>query len=144
LGGFSVVSTILIVEDDPSTRFVMRMILEKDGHEIVEADHGERALELIGPDRLPDIVTTDVRMPVLDGVGLIHRLRAEPSTAAIPIIVVSSNLERVHDLHAAGLVDAMVAKPFDAAEFTRCVRSITNGRRNKPRWRGIAKQLRAT
>jgi CheY-like chemotaxis protein len=117
-------STILVVDDDPSTRFVLRMILERDGHEIVEADHGGQALELIGPDRLPDLVMTDVRMPVLDGVELIHRLRSEPSTADIPIIVVSSNLDRVHDLHAAGLVDAMVTKPFDAAKFTECVRSI--------------------
>jgi CheY-like chemotaxis protein len=125
------VSTILIVDDDASTRFVMRMILEKEGHEIFEADHGKRALELIGPDRLPDIVTTDVRMPVLDGVELIHRLRSEPSTAAIPIIVVSSNAERVHDLHAAGLVDAIVTKPFDAAKFTECVRSVTRSPANQ-------------
>lgn len=126
-------STILVVDDDPSTRFVLRMILERDGHEIVEADHGEKALELIGPNRLPDVVTTDVSMPVLDGVELIHRLRAMPSTAAIPIIVVSSNLDRVRDLHAAGLVDAIVTKPFDAAKFADCVRSVTKSPTNQVR-----------
>ena len=119
-------STVLIVDDDPSTRLVMRMILERDGHEIVEAGHGEKALELIQPDRLPDIVTTDLTMPVLGGMELIRRLRSEPSTAAIPIIVVSSDTDVLRDLRAAGLVDAIVAKPFDASTFTECVRVVAS------------------
>jgi CheY-like chemotaxis protein len=124
-------STILIVDDDPSTRFVMRIILERDGHEIVEADHGQKALELIGPDPLPDVVTTDVRMPVLNGVELIRRLRSEPRTAAIPIIVVSSDPDAVHGLRAAGLVDAILTKPFDAAQFTECVRYAAQNTMNE-------------
>jgi CheY-like chemotaxis protein len=123
-GDAHTLSTVLIVDDDPNTRLVMRMILERDGHEIVEAGHGEKALELIQPDRLPDIVTTDVRMPVLDGVELIRRLRSEPRTAAIPIIVVSSDTDALRDLRAAGLVDAIVAKPFDAGKFIECVRGV--------------------
>jgi CheY-like chemotaxis protein len=118
-------STVLIVDDDPSTRLVMRMILERDGHEIVEAGHGATALELIQPDRLPDIVTTDMRMPVLGGMELIRRLRAEPRTAAIPIIVVSSDTDAIRDLRAAGLVHAIVVKPFDAGKFIECVRGVT-------------------
>jgi len=117
-------STVLIVDDDPSTRLVMRMILERDGHEIVEAGHGENALELIQPSRLPDIVTTDLRMPVLGGMELIRRLRSEPHTATIPIIVVSSDTDALRDLRATGLVDAIVAKPFDAGKFTECVRVV--------------------
>jgi CheY-like chemotaxis protein len=123
-GDACTLSTVLIVDDDPSTRLVMRMILERDGHEIVEAGHGEKALELIHPDRLPDIVTTDVRMPVLGGMELIRRLRSEPRTAAIPIIVVSSDTDALRDLRAAGLVDAIVAKPFDAGKFIECVRGV--------------------
>ena len=102
----------------------MRMILERDGHEIVEAGHGENALELIQPSRLPDIVTTDLRMPVLGGMELIRRLRSEPRTATIPIIVVSSDTDALRDLRATGLVDAIVAKPFDAGKFTECVRVV--------------------
>ena len=117
-------STVLIVDDDPSTRLVMRMILERDGHEIVEAGHGENALELIQPSRLPDIVTTDLRMPVLGGMELIRRLRSEPRTATIPIIVVSSDTDALGDLRATGLVDAIVAKPFDAGKFSECVRVV--------------------
>jgi CheY-like chemotaxis protein len=70
-------------------------------------------------------------MPVVDGVELIRRLRSEPRTSAIPIIVVSSDLDRVQDLHAAGLVDAIVTKPLDAAKFTECVRSVTESPTNQ-------------
>lgn len=131
-------STVLIVDDDPSTRLVMRMILERDGHEIVEAGHGEKALELIQPDRLPDIVTTDLRMPVLGGMELIRRLRSEPSTAAIPIIVVSSDTDVLRDLRAAGLVEAIVAKPFDASTFTECVRVVAKSPVNGARVVGVS------
>jgi len=126
-------STVLIVDDDPSTRLVMRMNLERDGHEIVEAGHGENALELIQPSRLPDIVTTDLRMPVLGGMELIRRLRSEPSTATIPIIVVSSETDALRDLPAAGLVDAIVAKPFDAGKFVECVRGVAKSAVNGAR-----------
>jgi len=129
-------STVLIVDDDPSTRLVMRMILERDGHEIVEAGHGENALELIQPSRLPDIVTTDLRMPVLGGMELIRRLRSEPSTATIPIIVVSSDTDALRDLRATGLVDAIVAKPFDAGKFTECVRVVAKSPVNGARRAG--------
>lgn len=117
-------STVLIVDDDPSTRAVIRMILEMDGHEVVEAGHGEKALELIHPDRTPDVVTTDLMMPGLGGVELIRRLRAEPKTAAIPIIALSSDSQALRELRAAGLVDAVVNKPFDAGTITSCVRAV--------------------
>lgn len=72
-------------------------------------------------------------MPVLDGVELIHRLRSEPRTAAIPIIVVSGNADRAIHLHAAGMVDAIVTKPFDPAKFSECVRSVTENPTNQAR-----------
>ena len=83
-------STVLIVDDDPSTRFVMRMILETAGHLVTEAEHGAAALARMGT-HPPDIVTTDLMMPVLDGKELIERLRSQPTTASIPIVVVSGS-----------------------------------------------------
>ena len=116
-------STVLVVDDDPSTRTVLRMILEKDGHQVVEAEHGEAALAHL-PTVLPDIVTTDLTMPRLNGEGLIERLRAEPRTASIPIVVVSGNPAAARALHASGVVAAIVIKPFDAAELLQCIRAI--------------------
>lgn len=118
-------STVLVVDDDLSTRIVLRMILERDGHEVVEAEHGEAALVHITP-KLPDIVTTDLTMPVLSGEGLIQRLRSEPRTASIPIVVVSGNPAAARALHKSGVVEAVVMKPFEAAELIECIRAIAS------------------
>jgi CheY-like chemotaxis protein len=101
------------------------MILEKDGHQVVEAEHGEAALAHL-PSLLPDIVTTDLTMPVLDGEGLIERIRSEPRTASIPIVVVSGNPAAARALRESGLVEAVVLKPFEAAELAECIRAIAN------------------
>jgi len=113
-------STILIVDDDPSTRFVLRLILEREGYKIVEAGNGAAALDMIRPDPLPDIVMTDLMMPVMTGVELVRRLRSEPRTAKIRIVVVSGNPEAAHGLE----VDAIVTKPFNAVKLADRIRTI--------------------
>ena len=98
-------ATILIVDDEPDVRFLLKMAFEAAGHRILQAHHGAVALEQLEEAR-PDLVVTDLMMPVLDGPALIQRLRSDPDTAAIPILVLSS-----HN----GLVtgaDAALAKPF--------------------------------
>ena len=120
-------SRILVVDDDPSTRFVLRLILEKEGYEIIEAPHGEAALDVIRSDPLPDVVMTDLMMPIMGGLELIQRLRAEPRTASIRIVVVSSNPEAARSLKASGLVDAIIGKPFDAAILAGGIRAVANG-----------------
>jgi len=115
-------STILIVDDDPSTRFVLRLILEREGYDVVEAGNGAAALDLIRPDPLPDMVMTDLMMPVMTGVELIRRLRSEPRTATMRIVVVSSNPEAAESLE----VDAVVTKPFTASKLADRIRAVVN------------------
>jgi two-component system chemotaxis response regulator CheY len=117
------VSMVLVVDDDPSTRLVLRMILETAGHVVVEAEHGEAALARISPNP-PDIVTTDLAMPVLGGKELIERLRSQPLTALIPIVVLSGNPADARALHAAGLVEAVLTKPFAAADLVTCIAAL--------------------
>jgi len=120
-------STIMVVDDDPDQRFLLREILETDGHEIVEAANGEAALGvLINPSYLPDVITTDLTMPILNGHGLIERLRAEPRTAGVRIVVVSANPDAARALHASGQIEAFVIKPFDASVLASCVRSVAS------------------
>ena len=119
-------SKILIVDADSTTRYVFRSILEREGYEVVEAAHGEAALELIRPNPLPRVVLTDLIMPVMGGFELIHRLRSEPRTAAIPIVVVTGNPEAAQSLLASGLVDAIVARPFSAAGLADRIRAIAD------------------
>jgi CheY-like chemotaxis protein len=125
-------SMILVVDDDPNIRFVLRAILEKAGHEVVEAPHGAAALELISPQRLPDLVVTDLMMPVLGGEELIGRLRAAPATALIPIVVLSADAVAAWTLKASGLVEAVVPKPFEAAAVTACVHAVAKSPSRTP------------
>jgi two-component system chemotaxis response regulator CheY len=115
-------SSILIVDDDPSTRFVLRLVLEREGYKVMEAGNGAAALEMIRPDPLPDIVMTDLMMPVMTGIELIRRLRSEPRTATLRIVVVSSNPDAAQTLE----VDAIVTKPFTAAKLADRIRSVAN------------------
>ena len=117
-------STVLIVDDDLETRLLLRLILETEGYAVVEASHGEEALGFIGPNSLPDIIDTDLVMPVLNGVKLIERLRSEPRTATIPIVVVSSNSDAEQTLQTSGRVEAVVRKPFAATAFAECIRAL--------------------
>ena len=126
-------STILVVDDDAPTRVMLRMVLEGAGHEVVEAAHGAAALDIISPDLLPDIVMTDLTMPILNGKELIERLRSAPRTASIPIVVVSGNYDSARALQASGLVEAVINKPFGAADLTECIRAVARtGMRSRP------------
>lgn len=112
---------ILIVDDEPDVRFVLKMAFQSAGHLIVEAHHGVAALERVKDSR-PDLVVTDVMMPVLDGLELIRRLRSDPGTAAIPILVLSSRAT------AASGADAALAKPFRAHEVLATGLSLIESR----------------
>ncbi|MBP7570427.1 MAG: response regulator [Acidobacteria bacterium] len=80
--------TVLLVDDDRDTLALYGLILETFGFRVVPAENGRTALEAAAEDP-PDIVVTDLAMPVMDGVELCVRLRSDPSTRAIPILAVS-------------------------------------------------------
>jgi CheY-like chemotaxis protein len=100
------VSRILVVDDEPDQRFLLRRILQRAGYEVSEATDGAAALRAV-QESLPDLVVTDVMMPVMDGVELIRCLRGNPATAHIPILAASG------DSHLAGAADAVLPKPYD-------------------------------
>jgi two-component system chemotaxis response regulator CheY len=107
------VSRILIVEDDPNLRIVIRMVLERAGYEIAEARHGAEALESIVVE-MPDLVIADMTMPVMNGVELIDRIHANPPTASLPVILLSGLKV---DSAVSRLVSAVVLKPFEPADL---------------------------
>jgi len=112
-------STILVVDDEPNMRFLVRVTLESAGHEVVEAYHGGVALERAKASR-PDLVVTDLMMPIMGGRELIDRLRSDPETASIPILVLSANGNlRVGD------ADAALGKPFDPDVLIESVRTLS-------------------
>jgi CheY-like chemotaxis protein len=80
---------VLIVEDDKSTRELMRSVLEKNHCTVVEAEHGLAGLERLAEAR-PDVILLDLIMPEMDGFEFIARVRAEPRCQDIPIVVVTA------------------------------------------------------
>lgn len=103
---------------------MLKLIFQTAGHEVCEAGHGVAALEIIATRGLPDIISTDLMMPVMGGSELIHRLRSEAHTASIPIIVISATLESPDVGRGLGQADAVVRKPFTPADLLAVVRSI--------------------
>jgi two-component system chemotaxis response regulator CheY len=98
-------SRILVVDDEPAQRSLLRRILERAGHEVSDAGDGAAALQAVR-ESPPDLVVTDMMMPVMGGAELIRRLRCEPATAGIPILAASG------DSHLSAGADAVVAKPY--------------------------------
>ena len=100
-------------------RFLVRITLEGAGHEVVEAVNGAAALAH-ATESPPDLVVTDLMMPVMSGRELIDRLRSNPLTASIPIIILSANGGlRVGD------ADAALGKPFHPDALLENVRNLT-------------------
>ena len=75
--------TILLVEDDPSVRELLKVLLEVEGYDIVEASDGLEGLEKAGELR-PDLMIVDLMMPQVDGERVISRLRADPARNGCP------------------------------------------------------------
>jgi CheY-like chemotaxis protein len=113
-----------VVDDDESSRLVLRSVLEPSGYDVIEAPDGQAALEIIGSLILPDIVMTDLTMPVLGGEALIARLRADSMTRAIPIVIVSGEIDIALALHGTGRVDAVVGKPIDSGALAVLIDSL--------------------
>ena len=119
------VSQVLIVEDDPSLREMMRTILESAGFKVLEAGHGAAALEVLsGQSSLPEVIVTDLMMPVMDGQELIRRLRADSRTAAVPILVLSASAKPETSLGEASRPDAVMRKPFLPKDLAGLVKSL--------------------
>ena len=94
-------------------------MFEKAGYEVAEAGNGQAALDVMLGQDLPDIVTTDLMMPVMGGNELIRRLRKDPRTALIPIVVISANAGAAEGLRAADGADAVITKPFVSANLVK-------------------------
>ena len=107
---------ILVVDDESSMRFLLRLAFEAQGHQVAEAPNGLAAIQAVEEGRKPDLVATDFMMPLMNGGELIARLRANPATAALPVILVSSSPGSETRTEA----DVFLRKPFDPAELTAC------------------------
>jgi CheY-like chemotaxis protein len=81
--------SVLVVDDDPSVRTLLQMVLQVEGFDVRCASDGASAYEMIAAS-CPDVLLVDVLMPGLDGRGLTRRLREDPATAGLPIVICSA------------------------------------------------------
>ena len=114
---------VLVVDDEPPIRDLMRMVLEEEGYEVRTATNGAEALAQAATFE-PDVILLDMSMPVMDGRAFVeaYRRRGAPPPLA-PIIVVTAAgdaAERAAQLRAAGFI----AKPFDIDQLARRVAEV--------------------
>lgn len=115
---------ILIVEDDPDIADLIRRYLEKSGYIVRRLSSGGAVMPAVRAEK-PDLVLLDLMLPELDGLMVCQALRADPATAAIPIIVVTARADEADRI--AGLelgADDYVIKPFSPKELTARVSAM--------------------
>jgi CheY-like chemotaxis protein len=116
---------ILVVDDESSMRFLLRLAFEADGHHVEEAPNGLAAIQVVENGRAPDLIATDFMMPLMNGGELIARIRANPATADVPVILVSSS----PGSEAKTGADVFFRKPFDPVELGAHAARLLDGRR---------------
>ena len=110
-------STILIVDDEPSARETLQALLFNEGYNLIFAHNGPEALEKVSG-LTPDLILLDVMMPGMDGFEVCRRLRADTHLAQVPIMMVTALDDRDSRLQGieAG-ADDFISKPYDRVEL---------------------------
>jgi CheY-like chemotaxis protein len=112
-------SKILIAEDNPVNRELLRELLEVRGHTVVEACDGEEALRIIEQTQ-PDLVLLDIGMPLLDGFGVIRKIRENPRFASMPVVAVTAYAMRGdREKILSSNFDGYLSKPVDARSLAQ-------------------------
>ncbi len=124
--------TILIVEDNADLRELLTIVVRRLGHEVVVATTGEEAVERAS-DIKPDLIFMDIRLPNLNGVEATIRIKANPATEDIPVVILSALPMSSHGRNAmeAGAVEFM-QKPVRVADLEKVLIKYTCAR-SKPR-----------
>jgi signal transduction histidine kinase/CheY-like chemotaxis protein len=118
--------TILITDDVPANRAMLTTLLAGLGFDILEASNGQEALDLMYRQR-PDLVITDVSMPVMDGLEATRCIRADPALADVPVIVVSATFLAQDTLSAVNAgANAFLAKPIDQSRLLSAIATHLN------------------
>lgn len=115
---------VLVVEDDEDARFLMRLELERLGYLVLEAEDGEKGLE-IAVEEHPDIILMDLTLPVMDGIAAAQKIRATAGLSAIPVIAVTAHNETDFREEAknAGF-NAYVTKPIEIPWLDELIRGL--------------------
>lgn len=113
---------VLVVEDNEKNLKLVRDVLEATGYRTLEATTGAQAVELAA-EHTPDLVLMDIRLPDIDGVEALSRLRADERTASIPVLAVTAQaMQDDRERFLAAGFDNYLSKPVDVVELINAVR----------------------
>ena len=108
---------VLVIDDELDVRWLIRMSLERAGHEVFDAEDGLRGIALAMKQR-PDVIVLDLMMPVMDGYGVLAELAKDPKTASVPVVVLSAKaIPDEADRASAAGARRFMEKPFDPDEL---------------------------
>jgi two-component system, OmpR family, phosphate regulon response regulator PhoB len=122
---------ILIVEDHPTMREAMRLVLEGEGFSIEEAADGQRALEMVRADP-PDLMFLDMNIPGSSGAEVLAAVRADPVTAELRVIIVTADGEEGRERAMALGADEYFTKPFSPITLLRTVERVLSAPPHAP------------
>jgi CheY-like chemotaxis protein len=116
--------TVLVVDDAPLNRKLIRTLLAMKKVRVIEAQDAEQAFELIRQ-RTPDLVLMDIQLPGLNGLEATRMLKSDPETEHIPVVILSAGSIREDDaeIRKAGCA-GLILKPFAAEDFLKTVTSL--------------------
>jgi two-component system, OmpR family, phosphate regulon response regulator PhoB len=114
---------ILIVEDHPTMREAMRMVLEHEGFVIREAADGAAALEMVRA-QPPDLVFLDLNIPGMTGADVLKNLKQDPETASVRVIIVTATGEEERERVLSLGADEYFTKPFSPLALLRTVERV--------------------
>jgi DNA-binding response OmpR family regulator len=116
---------IVCIEDEPETTNLVKLILARDGYEVLGANGGEEGLDLVR-EEIPDLILLDLMMPDMDGWQVYQHLKEDENTREIPVIVVTAkvqSIDKVLGLQVAK-VDDYITKPFRPEELSERVKYV--------------------
>jgi len=102
-------SVIMVIEDDPSIRTILRYLFEKNDYTVMLAESGDEALIILTRVR-PDLITLDLNLPGINGDAVLKELRGHEATKSLPVVVVSAEVDISPEVQAQA--QAIVRKPF--------------------------------
>src|SRR5438093_2062462 len=108
---------VLVIDDEPDVRWLLRLSLERVGHEVLLAEDGLRGVAMAQRQH-PDAIILDLMMPVMDGYGVLDALGKDDRTSAVPVLVLTAKaIPSEEDRVTQAGARRFVAKPFDPADL---------------------------